>query len=128
MFSFGMFYEGELVCAISMRRSTEKTIEIARFANKINTSVVGGFSRLMKMVISKSKSHKFNQILTYADRAISDGRSYEKYGFKKDGITVPSLYYTDEVLRFSRQKVWKGSNEKLKPIYGPGNIRFIMDI
>ena len=48
---YGLEYNGELVLALSIRKPFTKkrkgSIEIARFSSKLNTVVVGGFSKLL---------------------------------------------------------------------------------
>jgi hypothetical protein len=61
-----------------------------RFCNKLNTSVIGGASKLLKYFIN---NYKPKSILTFADRRYSNGSLYEKLGFKHVGNTKPNYWY-----------------------------------
>jgi len=84
-FAFGLFTsEDELVSAISFRKHKEG-IEIARFASKLHSSVVGGFSKLLKHSIKILKAEGYSKIITYADRDWTPDYKqsvYYKNGFK----------------------------------------------
>ena len=66
--------------------------ELLRFCNKLNTTVIGGASRLFKYFI---KAYKPFEILSYADRRWSQGDLYEKLGFKFMNDTKPNYFYID---------------------------------
>ena len=66
-FAFGLFDGEELVQAISFRKHKEG-MEIARLATKLNTSVVGGFSKLLKYSTPCVKEVGYDKIVTYCDR------------------------------------------------------------
>ena len=95
----GLFYNDELVSLISFgkkrmfmksKSNTNNEYELLRFCNKINTNVVGGASKLFKYFI---KNYKPREITTYADRSHSQGKLYEKLGFKFIHKTQPNYYY-----------------------------------
>ena len=104
--AFYLQKDGEIVCALSLRKSFHKKysnmIEIARFSSKLNSSVVGGFSRLLKYAKEWAKNSGFIGIFTYADLRFGTGKVYEKCGFKLVGKTRPDYWYTDGKKRFNR--------------------------
>ena len=83
-------YEGELVSLMTFgkMRSTigidssdlSNCWELIRFCNKLNTSVVGGASKLFKYFI---KEYSPKQVRSFSDRAHTKGTLYETLGFKE---------------------------------------------
>lgn len=106
----GLKYNNCIVAAISFREPIQKnkygeqTIEIARFANALNTTVNGGFQKLLKYSENYLKSQQFNNILTYADLRFGEGKVYEKAGFTYEGHTNCDYWYTDGIKRYNRFK------------------------
>lgn len=100
----GLYHNHELVCLMSIGKSRfSKHTELLRFCNKLNTSVVGGFSKLLK----KAKK-TYPEIITYADLRYSDGALYEQNG-KFLRKTKPGYYWVDKnqqkrINRFQTQK------------------------
>jgi len=84
--------------------------EIIRYACRLNTTVVGGFQRLLKRFIIENNP---SQILTFADRRISVGNLYSKSGFKTIEITKPNHFYTKSKTVLSRQKCQKSKLKKM---------------
>lgn len=103
----GLFYENELVCIMTfgkLRRavghfSKDDHWELLRFSSKLNTTVVGGASKLLKHFIL---NYKPIRILSYSNRDWSNGNLYYKLGFKKLGNTDPGYFYAKGKLRFNR--------------------------
>jgi len=102
--AYGLKHDNELVAVMSFNKHPKHEWEITRFANKLNTTVVGGASRLFKRFLN---DYNPTQILTYADRRYSDGNLYKKLGFKLDGITKPNYCYVKKQKVYSRQKFMK---------------------
>ena len=77
-----------------------------RFCNILNTTVIGGASKLLKYFI---KTYHPKQIISYADRRWSNGNLYEKLGFKFCYNTKPNYFYIKStggkrINRFSLRK------------------------
>lgn len=136
--AFGLFYNNELVACVSLRKPIQKkyqdTIEIARFSTELNTSVVGGFGKIMKAVEKWSVSQGYKNVLTYADLRFGVGNLYKKMGYEELGETSLDYWYTDGKQRFFRFKfrAKKPLTEKqvaeqngVSRIYGCGNKHFI---
>ena len=88
--------------------------EMYRFCNKINTIVVGGFSRLFNYFI---KTYNYKEIISYVDRSYFDGGGYLKTGFKMVGKTKPNYHY---VVGRRREYRFKYRKDKLiKEGYDP---------
>ena len=92
--SFGLFVCGNLVSVMSFKKRGDK-LELYRFANKINTSVVGSFSKLFKNSI---KEMNFSGVvITFADLRFSSldplKTVYAKNGFRMVRVSLPNYKY-----------------------------------
>ena len=74
--SWGLVYKNEVVCCIAIREF-DKHIEICRFGSLNNTSVRGGFSKLLNKISLLYKK----PIISYCDLRYASGASYHKLGF-----------------------------------------------
>lgn len=143
--NYGLYYNNELVSLmtfIKLRKKINKKdneYELLRFCNKLNTSVIGAASKLLKYFI---KNYNPTLIMSYADRSWSQGNVYKKLGFVLFGKTKPNYYYIIDGLRhhrfnFRKEKLIKeGFNHnktereimierKIYRIYNSGNLKFI---
>jgi hypothetical protein len=106
--AFGLVNEGKLVAAISMRRPFHKKwnnrIEVARFANELDTVVVGGLSKLIKRATEWSKINEYAGIISYVDGRVGQGTSYTNSGFVATSSSEPMFWWTDFVRRYNRFK------------------------
>ena len=79
--NIGLYYEGELVSLMTFgnrKLTSTSNFELLRFCNKLNTTVIGGASKLFKYFIN---NYNYNKILSYADICWSDGNLYKQLGF-----------------------------------------------
>lgn len=101
---------GNLVAAMSVSPkgrlgiSADK-VELLRFASKLNHTVVGGFSKLLKYLVHEvAPELQGKEIISYADRrwswAVNCG--YTRAGFKFARITEPSYWYVKSGKMFHR--------------------------
>lgn len=103
----GLFYENNLVSLMTfgeLRKSLgqnkkENTYEMLRFCNILNTTVIGGASKLFKYFINK---YGPNQVISYSDSSWSDGGLYVNLGFKFEHDTKPTYYYIVDDIRKHR--------------------------
>lgn len=104
---------GEVFCCLSLSKSRfnkNYEYEIVRFANKLNHSVVGGFSKLFKNFVQENKP---KSIVSYADKRYSDGNLYEKNGFIFMQTSQPNYFYTKDYrllesrIRYQKHKLSK---------------------
>lgn len=99
----GLYYDNELVSLMTFGNkrkvlgSKNKKIseyELIRFCNKINTNVIGSFSKLLKYFIN---TYNPTSIITYADIRWSGmnykNTVYHKSGFEYLGNTPPNYWY-----------------------------------
>ncbi|MFN8355332.1 MAG: hypothetical protein U0Y10_12830 [Spirosomataceae bacterium] len=73
-------------------QQTHRSYELIRFANLMGCTVVGGLDKLLQAFI---REHHPNDVMTYADRDWSDGRSYEKLGFRYEEALPPQVFFLD---------------------------------
>jgi hypothetical protein len=106
----GLYYNGELVSLMTfglgrliMGGKTDEW-ELIRFCNKLDTSVVGGASKLLKYFI---KNYTPNKIISYADRRWSQGELYESLGFSFIHNSKPNYWYVNSDIREYRFKYRK---------------------
>jgi len=64
--------------------------ELSRFCNLLDTSVIGGASKLLKHFIS---NYKPNKIISYADRRWSQGQLYDNLRFDASTANKPNYWY-----------------------------------
>lgn len=97
----GLYYDDELVSLMTFgkpRMSISKTkdgdvdYELIRFCNKLNTSVVGGASRLFKYFIHM---YSPSSIISYSDFARTSGGLYKTLGFKFVRLSEPGYVWVD---------------------------------
>jgi len=110
--SLGLFYNDELVSLMtfgSLRKNLGQTAkedswELLRFCNKLNTSVIGGASKLLTFF---EKRFKPKMVLSYADRRWSEGGLYKSLGFEFEHLSQPNYFYVKNGVRENRFKYRK---------------------
>lgn len=112
-FCYGLIYDGELVSLMSFckprlnlgRKSAQDgEFELLRFCNILNTSVVGGASKLLKYF---ERNVNPSSIYSYADRRWSEGSLYNTLGFEFSSYTSPNYFYVKGFKRENRFKYRK---------------------
>lgn len=99
--------------------SNDNDYELIRFANKINTTTVGGASKLFSYFIKKYNPKK---IISYCDLRYSTGNLYKKLGFKYDKISKPNYFYFKSgygLKRYNRFSFRKSVLHKLLEKFDP---------
>lgn len=95
----GLFYNDELVSLMTFgnlrkslgQKSKEGSYELIRFCNKLNTSTIGGASKLFRYFIN---TYNPSYITSYADKMWSNNTNmYEKIGMSYISESKPSYYY-----------------------------------
>ena len=105
----GLFYENELVQAVGFCKSrfSKNETELVRMVTRLNTQVLGGFSRLMK--------HFGKDCISYIDRRLFDGKGYKSSGFEYVCTNRPNYYYVKELDRYYRMNFTKKNIAKKFP-------------
>jgi len=98
-YKYGLYYNNELVSVMSFGKTRKplgknnfnvNELELLRFCNKLNTSVIGGASKLFNYFINNIT---FDKLISYSNSDKYDGKMYENLGFQYMGNTVPNYYW-----------------------------------
>jgi hypothetical protein len=81
---------GNLRKNLGQRQTEENSFELLRFCNKLNTTVIGGASKLFQTFIRLNKPKR---IISYADRRWSIGNLYENMGFTFSHNSTINYFY-----------------------------------
>lgn len=114
----GLYYQDELVELMSFGkpRFTDKAgWELIRLASKLNTTVVGGASKLFKHFTKNNKG----TILSYSDNLYSDGSIYKQLGMEFSHYSKPGYFYFKGNKTFSRQSFMKHLLKDKLEIFDP---------
>lgn len=111
-YRLGLFYEDELVQLITIGKSRFKKneYELHRMCTKLNTQVVGGFSKLIK-------HQPYNDLVSFIDRSKFTGNSYS-INFTELAKTPISYVYIKNNIILNRMSAQK---HKLKALLGEKN-------
>jgi len=99
-----------------------RSYELVRFANRLNCTVVGGLDKLLKAFVT---DHQPDDVMTYADRDWSDGRSYERLGFERLGQTEPQQFWVAPATCNRHYLHQVEDSTGMIPIWNAGNIKFV---
>lgn len=113
-YNHGLYYNDELVAVMTWGKSryTHKyDLELFRFCNKINTTVVGGASKLLKYF---ENTINVNSVISYCSLDRSQGLLYSSLGFTLRK-TEKSYFWIKSGKRLSRQATTK---PKIKKMFG----------
>lgn len=114
---YALEYNNEIVCMMSFGKNRfGDGWELIRFCNKLNHSVVGGASKLLKKFISETRPQK---LISYADRRISSGRLYKNLNFSFVKNTDVGYSYIVGKTRSNRMNWQKHKLEKKLPVFDP---------
>lgn len=120
LLKYALVYNNEIVCMMTFskpRYRTDVEWELLRYCNKLNTHVIGGFTKLL----SHFKQHHSGNIVSYCDKSHSNGIVYKKAGFiLEDKPLVPTPYWTNCHTVYNREKFQK---YKLKELYEKGFLK-----
>ena len=102
-------------------RADTRSFELIRFATLQGYVVVGGMNKLLKAFI---KEHQPDDIMSYADRDWSDGRSYDKLGFTKNENNLPQSFYIN-LKTLERSSISLPLEDEYLKIFNTGSIKYI---
>lgn len=122
--SLGLMYDNELVSVMTFgpyrksmgRDPIENEYEMYRFCNKLNYHIPGSASKLFKYFVSNYHPKK---VISYADRRWSQGKLYDRLGFKFVKNTQPNYWYARGISRENRFKYRKSELSKLLENFDP---------
>jgi len=97
-------------CKNNISRKNYNSWELNRFCSLLNTTVVGGASKLFSYF---KKNYNIDTVISYADRRWSSGDIYKLLGFKCDRNTFPNYWYflPNELKRINRYTLRKTSKD-----------------
>lgn len=121
-FKYGLYYNNELISVITFgslrnvtgNKSENDIYELIRYATKLNYSIVGGFSKLLKHFVKINNPKK---IISYADRRWSKGNLYIKNNFQFIHNSPPNYWY---------MKYWNKREHRYK--YRKSELNKILDV
>ena len=90
--NLGLYHNDMLVSLMTFgksRFSKKYDWELLRFCNILNTTIVGGASRLLK----RFRTIKSGSIVSYADKRRSNGNLYKQLGFTHSHDSKPNYWY-----------------------------------
>jgi len=117
--SYGLYYEDELVAMMTFgkpRYNKKYEYELIRFCNKMNTTVIGGASKLYNHFV---KQNSPKSIISYSDKRWNTGNLYEILGMTKVSESKPNYYYFKDDVLESRIKYQKHKLINLLEKYDP---------
>lgn len=145
--NYGLYFNDELVSMMTFMKTRkvlnknggEYEYELIRFCNKLNTTVIGGASKLFNRFLNE---YKPSTVLSYCDLSWGTGTLYENLGFINNGDTKPNYFYVingkkENRINYQKHKLIKqGYDPNLTEsqimnglgyyrIYNCGNIRYL---
>ena len=133
----GLYYDDKLVSLMTFdhfegrKMMSNNEWNLNRFCNKLNNSVVGGASKLLKYFIN---NYDVKRIISYADRDWSNGNLYEKLGFSKINESNPDYKYLVNDMRVHKSNFKKSvtglseSNLDIPKVWDCGKIKYELKI
>lgn len=92
-YNYGLVYDDKIVSVITLgerKISGEKKFELIRYGSVVYTNVIGGFSKLLKYVITELD---IKELITYSNKLYSNGNLYTNNNFTYIKDTKPNYYY-----------------------------------
>jgi hypothetical protein len=81
------------------KKSRVGSYELLRFCNKLNTTVIGGSSKLFRYFL---KNYNPQEVISYSDYSRSIGNMYNQLGFTLSHRSDPNYYYIIDGIRSHR--------------------------
>lgn len=112
----GLFHNDELVSVMSFGKGRismhgTESIELLRFCNLNNVSVIGGASKLFNYFIKNyQKYYSDKQIISYSEFDWGQSTIYKLLGFEFAGLTQPNYFY---IVKNKRENRWKWRKSEL---------------
>jgi hypothetical protein len=122
--SLGLYYEDTLVSLMTFgkpRYNKNYDWELLRFANSLNTIVVGGASKLFSHFI---KNNNPKNIISYSDNRWNKGNIYTTIGMKYLNTSISNYWYIKGDQMFSRIKCQKHKLKDLLEHFDPKKTEF----
>ena len=116
----GLMFNDELIQCICINKKGwhDGNVELTRMVTKLNTQVIGGFSKLMKHI---SDYIEYKSITSYVYKAWFNGKGYIESGFKIVKENNPSYSYVINGKRVHKSHFRKN---KIKKMFERGELKF----
>ena len=105
--AIGLVTDGKLVATMSYK-VVHGQMHIMRYCNLLNTSVSGGFSKLLQQCIARTA---VDSVVSFVDLRYADGHSLEKLGFNRTSETL-GWQWTDGKNTYNRLRCRAGMDER----------------
>lgn len=115
----GLYYNKKLVSIMCFKKNKDM-YDLNRYCSILNTSIVGGASKLLKYFINNYS----NNIVTFSDNSYSNGDLYKKIGFKKEYNIKPDYHYIVLGIREHKFNFRNKDTKNILRIYDSGKIKF----
>ena len=102
-----------------------RSYELIRFANLLNTTVIGGFDKLLTFFEEDCKP---DDIMTYADLDWSDGAIYRRLGFEPGSDKKPMSFWLNTETFDRSFKPENMGNDNFIEVYNGGSRKFVKEI
>ena len=126
--SYALIDNNKVVSAIQVKWKSlkEKTLEVSRFCSTIGTTVVGGYSKLLKHVEDTNQPKK---IITFVDERYGSGDYLLSLGFQKQKSHI-SFSWTDGTKTYHRMMFPGNTGYKngCFKIWDCGQVLFVKEI
>jgi hypothetical protein len=135
---YGLYYQQNLVAVVAFSRScpiqsggiTYRSHELVRYCSLLNSTVVGGLSKLISHFEHDKKPE---HLMTYVDKEWSDGGAYKKLGFKSVMTTPPQKFWlapnrkerTPDKIITENKSVGELENRGWTPLYNLGSFKLV---
>ncbi len=127
-YNFGLMNNNEIVALAAfgpiMHKKTEakgeQSGELIRFCNKLDCTVVGGLSKLLKHFITQ---YQVDDVMTYIDKDWSDGKSFIQLGFEVVGEKHQFPHYVN----LNQHQFTQESNETII-VYKSGLMKLLLKV
>ena len=107
-YNFGLYYNNELVqiACWGQNRFSNNELELLRMCSKLNTQVIGGFSKIIKHSLPLLPAKQF---ISYVDKSLFDKKGYIATNFTPIKESKPSYFYVKKgsLIRENRIKYQK---------------------
>lgn len=119
--TYGLVHKGNVICMMSFgsSRYSKHDYELLRFSCQLNTTVVGGASKLFKHFVKKQDPAS---VISYSDKRYNTGKVYKNLGFSYSHTSSPNYWYFHRnrpYELFSRTKFQKHKLVKILSDYVP---------
>jgi hypothetical protein len=120
---YGLYYNADLYTAIQVINRKEY-IDVSRFCHKLNHTVIGGFTKLIKHVMNL---YSPNHIQTFVDQRYGSGEYMTKFGFELVNNDISFRWVKDDQtyhrLKFKGNS---GYDNRMYKLWDCGQAKYIL--